>query len=54
MIKAKHQIYLDDESEKDRKLWDEVLKYRINERMKDNNEAVLSLIRIGLRFKTRE
>ena len=49
MIKNKHQILLDDAKESDLKLWDGVLKYRIDKRLKDNNEAVILLLKIGIK-----
>lgn len=51
MIKVKHQILLDDQVESDLKLWDEVLKYRITMRLKDNNEAVIELLKKGIKFQ---
>lgn len=35
----------------DNKLWNEVLKYRIDKGLKNNNEAVLDLIKKALRIK---
>ena len=35
----------------DNKLWNEVLKYRIDKGLKNNNEAVLDLIKKGLKSK---
>ena len=32
-------------------LWNEVLKYRIDRRFKNNNEAVVELIKKGLKHK---
>lgn len=52
--KAKHQIILDDEKEEDLKLWDEVLKYRINKRLQNNNDAVKELLIKGIRFQKKE
>jgi len=34
----------------DDKLWNEVLKYRIDKGLKNNNEAVLELIKKGLKI----
>jgi hypothetical protein len=54
MIKAKHQLLLDDSKESDLKLWDNVLKYRIDCRLSNNNEAVIELLKKGIRFKNKE
>jgi hypothetical protein len=54
MIKAKHQLLLDSESESDLKLWDNVLKYRIDKRLNNNNDAVKELLRKGLLFQRKE
>lgn len=35
----------------DDKLWNEVLKYRIDKGLKNNNEAVIDLIKKGLKSK---
>jgi hypothetical protein len=35
----------------DDKLWDEVLKYRIDNKLKNNNEAVIKLLKKGLGLK---
>lgn len=35
----------------DDKLWNEVLKYKIDEGMKNNNEAVIELLKKGLKQK---
>jgi hypothetical protein len=35
----------------DNKLWNEVLKYKIDKGLKNNNEAVIELIKKGLKQK---
>ena len=35
----------------DKKIWNEVLKYRIDKGFKNNNEAVIDLIKKGLKLK---
>ena len=35
----------------DDKLWNEVLKYRIDHKLKNNNEAVVKLLKRGLGIK---
>lgn len=54
MFKVKHQISLDDEDESHKLLWDNVLRYRIDNRLADNNEAVIALLKIGVKFKSLE
>lgn len=52
--KIKHQLILDDSKESDLKLWDEVLRYKIDKRLSDNNEALKQLILKGIRFQRKE
>lgn len=54
MEKVKHQLSLDDSKESDLKLWDEVLKYRIDKRLSNNNQAVIELLSKGIKFQKKE